>query len=92
MSEQETASSTEEEFFELIPEDDRPWAVQKLTGMLRFARRRPLGFFGGVIVVIFLVIATFFNVAGSFRSISAIVRRSLSFTLLDPFGGNRLCR
>ena len=53
MSEQQTASSTEEEFFELIPEDARPWLVQKLSGMGRFAVRRPLGFFGGVIVVIF---------------------------------------
>ena len=59
MSEQETAPLTEEEFFELIPEDNRPWIRQKLSGLGRFAVRRPLGFVGGVIVVIFLTIAVF---------------------------------
>ena len=45
--------STTEEFFDLAPEDNRPWVVQKATSIGRFAVRRPLGFFGGVIVLFF---------------------------------------
>ena len=59
MSQEESTVSEQEEFFDLAPEDNRPWVIQKATGIARFAVRRPLGFFGGVIVLFFLIIAVF---------------------------------
>ena len=59
MSQEESTVSEQEEFFDLAPEDNRPWVIQKATGIARFAVRRPLGFFGGVNVLFFLIIAVF---------------------------------